>query len=109
MGYKKDGYNKGDYKKNGHNDYKKNNRKPYIDPEKLAGLSYEERMKLYKDAYKNSSYKKDNYNKKGNYQKDGYKKNNYKGGQKKYDNSNRKPAPQEKKTFWQKVKAFFGR
>ncbi len=108
-GYKKDGYNKGDYKKNGHNDYKKNNRKPYIDPEKLAGLSYEERMKLYKDAYKNSSYKKDNYNKKGNYQKDGYKKNNYKGGQKKYDNSNRKPAPQEKKTFWQKVKAFFGR
>ena len=108
-GYKKDGYNKGDYKKNGHNDYKKNNRKPYIDPEKLAGLSYEERMKLYKDAYKNSSYKKDNYNKKGNYQKEGYKKNNYKGGQKKYDNSNRKPAPQEKKTFWQKVKAFFGR
>ena len=108
-GYKKDGYNKGDYKKNGHNDYKKNNRKPYIDPEKLAGLSYEERMKLYKDAYKNSSYKKDNYNKKGNYQKDGYKKNNYKGGQKKYDNSNRKPDPQEKKTFWQKVKAFFGR
>ena len=108
-GYKKDGYNKGDYKKNGHNDYKKNNRKPYIDPEKLAGLSYEERMKLYKDAYKNSSYKKDNYNKKGNYQKDGYKKNNYKGSQKKYDNSNRKPAPQEKKTFWQKVKAFFGR
>ena len=108
-GYKKDGYNKGDYKKNGHNDYKKNNRKPYIDPEKLAGLSYEERMKLYKDAYKNNSYKKDNYNKKGNYQKDGYKKNNYKGGQKKYDNSNRKPAPQEKKTFWQKVKAFFGR
>jgi ATP-dependent RNA helicase RhlB len=108
-GYKKDGYNKGDYKKNGHNDYKKNNRKPYIDPEKLAGLSYEERMKLYKDAYKNSSYKKDNYNKKGNYQKNDYKKNNYKGGQKKYDNSNRKPAPQEKKTFWQKVKAFFGR
>lgn len=108
-GYKKYGYNKGDYKKNGHNDYKKNNRKPYIDPEKLAGLSYEERMKLYKDAYKNSSYKKDNYNKKGNYQKNDYKKNNYKGGQKKYDNSNRKPAPQEKKTFWQKVKAFFGR
>ena len=108
-GYKKDGYNKGDYKKNGHNDYKKNNRKPYIDPEKLAGLSYEERMKLYKDAYKNNSYKKDNYNKKGNYQKNDYKKNNYKGGQKKYDNSNRKPAPQEKKTFWQKVKAFFGR
>ncbi len=108
-GYKKDGYNKGDYKKNGYNDYKKNNRKPYIDPEKLAGLSYEERMKLYKDAYKNNSYKKDNYNQKGNYQKNDYKKNNYKGGQKKYDNSNRKPAPQEKKTFWQKVKAFFGR
>ncbi|MBO6101538.1 MAG: DEAD/DEAH box helicase [Spirochaetaceae bacterium] len=96
-------------KYSGKPDYKKNNRKPYIDPEKLAGLSYEERMKLYKDAYKNNSYKKDNYNKKGNYQKDGYKKNNYKGGQKKYDNSNRKPAPQEKKTFWQKVKAFFGR
>ena len=57
-------------------DYKK--KSTYIEPEKLAGLSYEERMKLYKDAYKNNSYKRDNYNKNGNYQKDGYKKNNYK-------------------------------
>ena len=107
--------NRSDYKKNGHNDYKKNNRKPYIDPAKLAGLSYEERMKMYKDAYgKNNGYRKDSYNKKNNYNKKeynkkGYKNNNYKGGQNNYNNQNKKPAPQQKKSFWQKVKAFFGR
>ena len=102
-----------------HSDYKKNNHKPYIDPEKLAGLSYEERMKLYKDAYKNNGYKKDGYkkdgyNKNSNYKKNGYNKNGYKNGQNKggYDKRNQhngKPAPQQKKTFWQKVKSFFGR
>ncbi len=87
-------------------DYKKNNRKPYIDPAKLAGLSYEERMKLYRDAYgKNNGYKKNGYNKKGpstgsgTPRSGGYNKNNY----------NKKPAAPAKKTFWQKVKAFFGR
>ena len=112
--YKKGDYKKGDYKKNGHNDFKKNNRKPYIDPEKLAGLSYEERMKLYKDAYsdsRNRNTSKGNYkNNRSDYKKGGYNKNNYKNGQKKYNNQNqnRKPAPEPKKTFWQKVKSFFG-
>ena len=100
-GYKKNDYKKGDYKK-GHHDYKKNNHKPYIDPAKLAGLSYEERMKLYKDAYSKGGYKKDNYKnngyKKGSYNKQYNKKGNY---------QQQKPAP--KKTFWQKLKSFFGR
>ena len=100
-GYKKSGFDKS---KN------RENRKPYIDPAKLAGLSYEERMKMYKDAYgKNKGYRKDSYNKKDNYNKKGYKNNNYKGGQKNYNNQNKKPAATQKKTFWQKVKAFFGR
>ena len=130
---RRDGYKKGDYKKNDykkgpsrasgtaarsgtarHSDYKKNNRKPYIDPAKLAGLSYEERMKMYKDAYSKGGYKKDNY------KKDGYKKNGYNkpynkkgpstgsGTARRPDNRQQnKPAP--KKTFWQKVKSFFGR
>ena len=126
--YKKD-YRKGpssgsgangrtDYKKNGHKDYKKNNHKPFIDPEKLAGLSYEERMKLYKDAYSSgnrpqrtgNNYKKQYNQKKNNgYKKNGYNKNNYKGSQNKYNNQNNKPVQESKKTFWQKVKAFFGR
>ena len=112
-GYHKNDYKKGpstgsgtagrsDYKKKGHNDYKKNNHKPYIDPAKLAGLSYEERMKLYKDAYSKGGYKKDNYKnngyKKGSYNKQYNKKGNY---------QQQKPAP--KKTFWQKLKSFFGR
>jgi len=112
--YRKNDYKKGDYKK-GHNDYRKNNHKPYIDPEKLAGLSYEERMKLYKDAYKNNNYKKDGYkkdgyNKNSNYKKGGYNKNGQnKGGYDKRNQHQGKPAPQQKKTFWQKIKSFFGR
>ena len=100
-------------------DYKKNNRKPYIDPAKLAGLSYEERMKLYKDAYgkndgykKNSNYSKNGYNKKGpssasgtagrsNYKKGGFDKHNH--------HNSQKPAAPAKKTLWQKIKGFFGR
>ena len=114
-GYKKnsDYKKKSDgYKKNG--DFKKGPRKPYIDPAKLAGLSYEERMKLYKDAYGNNggykkdSYKKNGYNKnshnKGNYNKNNYNKKPYNKGA-----PQNKPAAPAKKTFWQKVKAFFGR
>ena len=111
------------YKK-GSSDYKKNNHKPYIDPAKLAGLSYEERMKLYKDAYgKNDGYKKDSYKKngynknaqnKGGYNKDGYNKGNYNKNnynKKPYNKGapQNKPAATEKKSFWQKVKSFFGR
>ena len=124
---KKDGYKK-DFSKGGKKgDFKK--KTPYIDPAKLAGLSYEERMKMYKEAYASGSSKSGknaNY-KKGDYKKDDYKKNNkngnngnngsYKKGdykknsKKSYNKSQtqvQKPAEQ-KKTFWQKVKSFFGR
>ena len=120
-GKKSDGYKK-DYKKGGKGRDEKRERKPYIDPSKLAGLSYEERMKMYKEAYasgsvskgakdiyKNGGHKKDNY-KKGSYKKGDYKKNG-KGG---FDKLNHRDGNQtqktpEKKSFWQKVKSFFGR
>ena len=106
---RRDGYKKSYDRKKG--DYKKGGKKPYIDPAKLAGLSYEERMKMYKDAYASGTvskgakdiYKKGG-NKKGDYKKGDYKKKSY--------NNNRpqnKPAPEQKKSFWQKVKSFFGR
>jgi ATP-dependent RNA helicase RhlB len=114
---RRDGYKKHDGKKG---DYKKGGKKPYIDPAKLAGLSYEERMKMYKDAYASGSvskgakdiYKKGGY-KKGDYKKGDYKKNgkdgfdklNHRGG----NRPQNKPASEQKKTFWQKVKSFFGR
>ena len=110
---KKDGYKK-DYKKGrkGH-DFEKRGKKPYIDPAKLAGLSYEERMKMYKDAYAAGNVSKgakDIY-KKGGYKKADYKKGDYKKNGKKSYNNNRsqQKAPEQKKTFWQKVKSFFGR
>lgn len=120
--YRKDSYKKGGkdgFDKPGHRD---GGKKPYIDPAKLAGLSYEERMKMYKEAfasgsvskgakdiYKNGGHKKDNY-KKGSYKKGDYKKNG-KGGFDKLnhrDDNQTQKAP-EKKSFWQKVKSFFGR
>lgn len=120
--YRKDSYKKGGkdgFDKSGHRD---GGKKPYIDPAKLAGLSYEERMKMYKEAfasgsvskgakdiYKNGGHKKDNY-KKGSYKKGDYKKNG-KGGFDKLnhrDDNQTQKAP-EKKSFWQKVKSFFGR
>ena len=115
-GYKKsyDG-KKGDYKKGGKGRDEKRERKPYIDPSKLAGLSYEERMKMYKDAYASGAVSKgakDIY-KNGGYKKDGYKKGDYKkngkGGFDKLNHRGGQPAPEQKKTFWQKVKSFFGR
>ena len=107
---KKSDYKK-DYKKGGKGSFDKRGKKPYIDPAKLAGLSYEERMKLYKDAYASGSvskgakeiYKKGGKNnsyKKGDYKKGDYKKN--------VNRPQQKAAP-EKKSFWQKVKSFFGR
>ena len=120
--YRKDSYKKGGkdgFDKSGH---RGGGKKPYIDPAKLAGLSYEERMKMYKEAFASGSVSKgakDIY-KKGGYKKDGYKKDSYKKGDYKKngkggfdklnhrdDNQTRK-AP-EKKSFWQKVKSFFGR
>ena len=123
-GYKKKSYDKKSYHDSKKTDYKKNNHKPYIDPEKLAGLSYEERMKLYKDAYSSGNRGQErgnSYNKSYNNKKSGGYKNNYKGNKNNYnkksdgryknvrpDNRQQQKQPQ-KKTFWQKVKAFFGR
>ena len=62
-----------------------------------------------KDIYKNGGHKKDNY-KKGSYKKGDYKKNG-KGGFDKLnhrDDNQTQKAP-EKKSFWQKIKSFFGR
>ena len=123
---KKSDYKKGDYKKNGKTGYKKTYyNKPYIDPAKLEGLSYEERMKMYKDAYaagnrtqsRGDSYNKSFNNKSGGYKKDGYRKDGYnkqhnkKGGY----NKNMRPDkrheqnPVSKKTLWQKIKGLFGK
>jgi len=113
---KKDGYKK-DFSKGGKKgDFKK--KTPYIDPAKLAGLSYEERMKLYKEAYatkgdnfKKPDYKKNNKPNQSSYKKGDYKKGDYK--KKSYNNKSQskaqKPAVEQKKSFWQKVKSFFGR
>lgn len=143
-GYKKE--RKGDFHNKKHNDYRKksySNQKdkksskkqkmPFIDPAKLEGLSYEERMKLYKETYaksalsENSSknYKKSDYskkkkNKKSDYKKSDYKKSDYKKGsykkgdykKKSYNKNNyssKKVVLEQKKSFWQKVKDFFGR
>ena len=114
--YKKDGYKKGG---KGKGDYK--SKRPYIDPAKLEGLSYEERMKLYKERYGsdgaqgnsqgysksgkknyNNNGKKNYSNKNGSYKKGDYKKNN-----KNYNNKKPEAAPQ-KKGLLAKIKAFFG-
>lgn len=115
--YKKDGYKKGG---KGKGDYK--SKRPYIDPAKLEGLSYEERMKLYKERYGsdgaqgnsqgysksgkknyNNNGKKNYSNKNGSYKKGDYKKNN-----KNYNNKKPETAPQ-KKGLLAKIKAFFGK
>ncbi len=126
-GYKKSGdYKKDGYNKNGKGDYHKNNKggkKPYINPEKLANMSYEERMKFYKERYGNENSQnrnegKKNYNNNGNknynnknssYKKGDYKKGDYKKNNKNYNN-NKKPAatPQKKMGLLAKIKAFFG-
>lgn len=161
-GYKKSGGKNGGSGKGG----QKRKGAAFIDPQKLAGLSYDERMKLYKEtfasdqqkniggqkksdgrkpdsapgAYKKSDYKRESYRdiykkddfkkesyrdiyKKGDYKKESYrdiyKKGDYKkksynakGGkssQKSRGANAARPAPEPKKTFWQKVRGFFGR
>ena len=76
-------------------------------------------MKMYKEAYaaggasgkSKGDFKKNDYKKSGNYRKDNYKKGSYKKGDYKKNsyNKNAAPAPEQKKSFWQKVKGFFGR
>ena len=161
-GYKKSGGKNGGSGKGG----QKRKGAAFIDPQKLAGLSYDERMRLYKEtfasdqqkntggqkksdgkrpdsapgAYKKSDYKRESYRdiykkddfkkesyrdiyKKGDYKKESYrdiyKKGDYKkksynakGGkssQKSRGANAARPAPEPKKTFWQKVRGFFGR
>ena len=114
------GYKKGDYKKGGKGgkggSYKKYDdkgkaaayRKTAIDTEKLANLSYEERMKMYKEAYgksfakgaKNNSNNKNKHNGKSNYNS---KNKNYNQKQ-----NVQKNTIASKKSLWQKIKGFFG-
>lgn len=121
----KGGDKKGDFKKQ---------KMPYIDPAKLEGLSYDERMKLYKEMYSKNSVKnektngqkseggkKNDYKKNGkngkkdfnkDYVKSGNKNNSSKKSKKnynKYENVQKQPVIEQKKSLWQKVKAFFGR
>ena len=124
-GHKKNYHKDGDghkdgYKKGGKGDYHKNNKggkKPYINPEKLANMSYEERMKFYKERYggdnsQNRNEGKKNYNNSGkknyNNKNSSYKKGDYKKNNKNYNNKKPEAAPQ-KKGLLAKIKAFFGK
>lgn len=113
--YKKDEYHKKSTNKNS----SKKEKMPFIDISKLEGLSYEERMKLYKETYASSSLKdatktefskkkdkKSVSNKNSTYKKGDYKKKSYNQKQKQ---NNIKEKKEEKQSFWQKVKDFFGR
>ena len=109
--YKKDGYKKFDGKKP---DYKKGGnkagKKPYLNPEKLSQMSYEERMKFYKERYGTDSKDTNKFNKpysKSNGKKSFDKKNYGKNASynKKSDRAQKAPA---KKSLWQKIKGFFG-
>ncbi|MCR5698589.1 MAG: DEAD/DEAH box helicase [Treponemataceae bacterium] len=120
-GYKKDGYKKDGYKKGGKNYQGKNrsyNRENNIN---MESLSFDERMKIYKEKYGqgNNSASKPNYkgNKAGNKGKNykdykNYGKNNGKNGKQNYS---KKPAPQtnkaqaKKPSFLDKLKSLFGK
>ena len=110
------GYKKGDYKKGGKGgSYKKYDdkgkvasyRKPAIDTEKLANLSYEERMKMYKETYGKSFAKgaKNNSNYKNK------SKGNYNSKNKNYNHKQnvQKNTLASKKSLWQKIKEFFNK
>ena len=110
------GYKKGDYKKGGKGgSYKKYDdkgkvasyRKPAIDTEKLANLSYEERMKMYKETYGKSFSKgaKNNSNYKNK------SKGNYNSKNKNYNQKQnvQKNTLASKKSLWQKIKEFFNK
>lgn len=107
---KKERNGKKPYKRNSFNDKK-------INPEELAGMSYEERMKLYKEKYgskklnsgrgsEGKSFKKNGYSKYSpsnkNYKNNGYKKNS---------SSTRtvQKKTEAKKGLWAKIKALFGK
>ena len=117
--------------KKGERPYKKNfsNERKFerkINTEELANLSYEERMKLYKEKYgsgvasnsntsarttKKESYSKNkNHNyKKGEYKKSGYKKTDLKNAnyKKNYDKKLEQKEVQAKKGIFSKIMSFF--
>lgn len=102
------------YKKD-YNNAKKIKKESSISINELANLSYEERMKVYKEKYfketpkkqdfnqkNHTEYKKQNDSKKKKYMNNNYKQNNYKKGYYK-KSSNEK----QKKSFLQKLKELF--
>ncbi len=117
--YKKDGYKKdykSDYKSEGYKKAShKGGKKPYINPDKLSQMSYEERMKFYKERYGtgNSAAASGDFKKgKKDFKVAGYKKGGKnaqaaKGNYKKNAGRSQAAAP-AKKSLWQKIKSFFG-
>lgn len=105
-GYKSD--KKTSYKKGGYS--KPQSKRPYIDPAKLEGLSYEERMKLYKEAFSSPTTQSTNKKpyKNGNKNNSYNKKQNYSGKKSNYKNNNNNKK-HEKKSLWQKIKGIFGK
>lgn len=100
----------------------KNDAKPYkrnsfkdkkINPDELAGMSYEERMKLYKEKYgsgKTSRAPEGRKTGRPEYSKSGNK--NFKGKNYKKSYSGAKTAqkkPEAKKGLWAKIKSLFGK
>lgn len=117
--YKKENYRDGgkkEYSKSGKGSNYKGNKKPYTskdDFDKLEGMSYEERMKFYKEKYgtsgKNSgkNYKNDRRNGKSsgkNYHGNNKSGKNYNGSK-----NTQKQQPAKKMGLLAKIKAFFGR
>ncbi len=110
-----DGKSKKDYKKDG---YKKDfNKVKKFDDKEIAGMenmSFEDRMKLYKEKYgnsKSSGYRnnrdgKKNYNKGGYTNAGGKGKKSYAG---KNSRQNAQKQPEKKMGLIAKIKAFFGR
>ncbi len=107
--------NKGSYNKN-KNGKKFSKASLYIDPSKLSGLSYEERMKVYKEAYMSKNERTDNrrpnsysHKKSNNKNYNNYKNNNNK---KQHYNSN-KPIQQKKapvkQSIFSKIKSLFSK
>ena len=105
-GDKNKNYKNKDYKnskpnyKNGKNDYKKSNNKKQnsFDFEKMQNMSFEERMKLYKEKYSSSTTQNQTKN---NYKNKNYNKNN--------NNNKPKNTLANKKSLWQKIKGFFSK
>lgn len=125
-GHSKDGY-KGNSHKNykGKNDRNKNHKKydknKSVDFAKMENMSFEDRMKIYKEKYGNSSENRGkNYNSKNpnGYKKNYHKNNDYKGKNKNhsskttnYKNQNAKvqQKPVAKKGLFARIKAFFSK